>query len=150
MNKLTIKIEYSDYLNNELGDYLCSLDGVITSKVDEEEDSVYIEYDSKVISLKVLKMELLVYLDIMKIPSIVSFDRHTENNIRDTIVIKDLCCEYCLNGMIEELLETEGIESAYTDFDYHNKNNVNIFITYNDKIIDKEKINEISDKFNKN
>ena len=150
MNKLTIKIEDSIYLNNDLEKYLNSLDGVISSKVDIDNDSIYIEYDSSIISLKVLKTELIMYLDIKKVPSILAFDKHTENNIKDTIVIKDLCCEYCLKGMIEELLEIDGIESAYTDFDYHNKFNVNIFITYNDKIINKEKIKEISDKFNMN
>ena len=150
MNKLTIKIEDSIYLNNDLEKYLNSLDGVISSKVDIDNDSIYIEYDSSIISLKVLKTELIMYLDIKKVPSILAFDKHTENNIKDTIVIKDLCCEYCLKGMIEELLEIDGIESAYTDFDYHNKSNVNIFISYNDKVINKEKINEISDKLNVN
>ena len=50
--------------------------------------------------------------------------------------------------MIEELLEIDGIESAYTDFDYNNKFNVNIFITYNNEIIGKEKINELKEQFN--
>ena len=44
--------------------------------------------------------------------------------------------------------EIDGIESAYTDFDYNNKFNVNIFITYNDEIIGKEKINELKEQFN--
>ena len=80
---------------------------------------------------------------------IVAFNKNFKNGIRkDCILIKDLCCEYCLNGMIEELLEIDGIESAYTDFDYNNKFNVNIFITYNDEIIGKEKINELKEQFN--
>ena len=148
MNKLTIKIEYSIYLNNDLENYLNSIEGIISSKVDNENDSVYIEYDPYIIPLKVLKTELVMYLDIVKVPSILSFDKHTENNKKETIVIKDLCCEYCLKGMIEELLETDGIESAYTDFDYHNKYNVNIFITYNDKVINIDKIKELVDKVN--
>ena len=69
-------------------------------------------------------------------------------NKKDTIVIKDLCCEYCLMSMIEDLLEIDGIESAFTDFDYHKKNNVNIFITYNDKLIKNNQLNEIKEKFN--
>ena len=149
MNKITIKIEYSNYLNKDLEKYLNTLDGVISSKVNNEEDSVYIEYDASIISLKVLKSELILYLDIKKVPSIISFDKHTNGNVKNTIIIKDLCCEYCLKGMIEELLEIDGFESAYTDFDYHNKYNVNIFITYNDKIINKEKVEELSNKFNK-
>lgn len=148
MDKLTLKIEDSIYLNNDLENYLNSLDGIITSKIDNENDSIYVEYDSSIIPFKVLKTELVMYLDIVKVPSILSFDKHTENNMKETIVIKDLCCEYCLKGMIEELLETNGIESAYTDFDYHNKYNVNLFITYNDKVINIDKIKEMVKKAN--
>ena len=50
--------------------------------------------------------------------------------------------------MIEELLEIDGIKSAYSDFDYINKCDVNIFITYNAKLIDSAKINEIKERFN--
>ena len=90
MNKLTIQIEYSNYLNKELEDYLNSLEGVILSKVDSKKDSIYIEYDSSVISLKILKNELLSYLDIKKTPSIISFDKHTKGNTKNTIVIFDI------------------------------------------------------------
>ena len=67
---------------------------------------------------------------------------------RDIIVIKDICCEYCLKDMIKELLVVDGIESAYTDFDYVNKYNVNIFITYDDTIINEEKLIDLKNKFN--
>lgn len=149
MNKISLKIEYSDFLNEDLIKYLSSLDGVLNSKINNENNEIYVEYDSSVISLKLLKMEILLYLDITKIPSIVSFDKHNSNNIKkDNIIIKDLCCEYCLNGMIEDLLEIDGIESAYTDFDYVNKYNVNIFITYNEKLINNDKLKELKEQFN--
>ena len=149
MKKLTIKIEFSDFLNNDLINYLSTLDGVIFSKIDNENNEIYVEYDSSVISLKLLKIEILLYLDITKIPSIVSFDKHNSNNIKkDNIIIKDLCCEYCLNSMIEDLLEIDGIESAYTDFYYVNKNNINIFITYNEKLINSDKLKELKEHFN--
>lgn len=67
-------------------------------------DEIYVEYYSSVISLKLLKMEILLYLDIGKVPSIIAFDKHDVSNLNKyTIVIKDLCCEYCLKGMIENL-----------------------------------------------
>ncbi len=77
--------------------------------------------------------------------------------INETIVVdinndktynKDICCEYCLKDMIKELLVVDGIESAYTDFDYVNKYNVNIFITYDDTIINEEKLIDLKNKFN--
>mgnify|MGYP004479227643 FL=1 len=52
--------------------------------------------------------------------------------------------------MIEELLDTNGIISAYSDFDYHNKKKVNIFITYDPKLINETKIDELKEKFNNN
>ena len=147
MDKLTLKIEYTDFLNNDLENYLKDLNGVKIIKINNDKNEIYVEYDSNIISLRLLKREILLYLDLVKIPSIVAFNKNFKNGIRkDCILIKDLCCEYCLNGMIEELLEIDGIESAYTDFDYNNKFNVNIFITYNDEIIGKEKINELNFK----
>lgn len=149
MDKLTLKIEYSDFLNDDIANYLTSLNGVklVTTKKDENE--IYVEYDSSIISLKLLKMEILLYLDIIKVPSIVAFNKHLKNDIKEEhIIIKDLCCEYCLNGMIDDLLETDGIISAYSDFDYNNKYNVKIFITYNEKMINKKKILELEDQFN--
>ena len=50
--------------------------------------------------------------------------------------------------MIEELLEIEGINSAYSDYDYIDNHNVPIHITYNNKIIDKEKLEKITKDFN--
>ncbi len=149
MKKVTIKIEYSDFLNNDLINYLSSLDGVAFSKIDNEKNEIYIEYNPSAISLKMLKMEILLYLDIAKIPSIISFDKHSNNNIKkDKIIIKDLCCEYCLKNMIEDLLEIDGIENAYTDFDYVNKYDVNIFIAYDDKLINNNRLKELKEKFN--
>lgn len=93
-----------------------------------EKNEIYIEYDSSIISIKILKMEIILYLNIKNIPSIVSFDKHYEQGIKeDIIIIEDLCCEYCLKGMIEDLFDCDAIKSAYTDFNYIDKNNVNIY-----------------------
>ena len=124
-----------------------SLDGVKDVKVDSLKEEVYVEYDSLIISLKVLKTHIIIYLNVINLPSISAFDKYIDNSIKDTIVIDDLCCEYCLHGVVEELLDTFGIISAYSDFDYHNKKNVNIFITYDDKIISKDKINELKEQY---
>ncbi len=136
-------------MNDDLAYYLKTLDGVKSVKINNEENEIYVEYASNIISLKLLKMEILLYLDIVKIPSIVAFNKYSKNNIKEyRIVIKDLCCEYCLKGMIDDLLETDGIISAYSDFDYINKYNLNIFITYDENIINKKKIVELEEQFN--
>ena len=146
MDKITIKIDGSNYFNDELTKYLMNLNGVKNSSLDTDE--VYIEYDSSIISLMVLKLELLNFLDCLKIPSIIAFDKHLENATKDTIIIEDLCCEYCLKSMIEELLDMDGINSATTDFDYNNKQNVKIFITYDKDKISSLDLEEIKKKFN--
>lgn len=151
MEKLTLKIEYSDFLDKELNKYLSSLNGVLFSKVDMEKNEIYVEYDSLVISLKILKMEIILYLNIQNTPSIVSFNKHYKKDIKeDVIIIDDLCCEYCLKGMIEDLLVYDAIKSAYTDFNYIDKNNVNIFITYDESMLKVEELNKVKNKFNNN
>lgn len=149
MNKLTLKIEYSNFLDKELNEYLSSLNGVLFSKVDMENNEIYIEYDSAVISIKVLKMEIILYLNLNNTPSIISFDKHYEKGIKeDVIIIDDLCCEYCLKGMIEDLLEYDAIKSAYTNFNYVDKNNVNIYITYDNKALKSDELNKLKNKLN--
>lgn len=151
MDKLTLEIGNSDFLESGLIDYLYTLDGIKFAQVNAKDDKIYVEYNSSAISLKLLKREILLYLNIKKIPSIIAFDKHDiKHESKYTIVIKDLCCEYCLNGMIEDLLEINGIISAHTDFDYHNKNNVNIFVTYNEKIISQDELDKITKQFNYN
>ncbi|MCI6265525.1 MAG: hypothetical protein MR598_01600 [Erysipelotrichaceae bacterium] len=51
-----------------------------------------------------------------------------------------------LKNRIEELLETEGIESVYSGFDYHKKDLVNIFITYDNELIDDSEVEELIQK----
>ena len=149
MKKITLKIDYSSFLNNDFKKYINDLKGVKSLELDNQNEKICIEYDSSIIHLNVLKMEILLYLDLKKIPSIIAFDKHDISNLNKyTIVIKDLCCEYCLKGMIEDLLEYDAIKSAYTDFNYIDKNNVNIFITYDDKILKLAELKNLENKFN--
>ena len=149
MAKLTLKIEYSDFLDKFLMDYLEKLDGVKAVKINNDKNEVYVKYNSNIVSPKVLSKEALLYLDLIEIPSIIAFNKHSKcSTKKDSIIIKDLCCEYCLKSMIEDLFEIDGIISVYSDFDYKNKSNVSIFITYDENKINKEKIKELEDKFN--
>lgn len=149
MNKLTLKIEYSDFLDKELNEYLSSLNGVLFSKVDMEKNEIYVEYDLTIISIKILKMEIILYLNLNNTPSIISFDKHYEKGVKeDVIIIEDLCCEYCLKGMIEDLLDCDAIKSAYTDFNYIDKNNVNIYITFDDNALKSDELNKLKNKLN--
>lgn len=52
--------------------------------------------------------------------------------------------------MIEDLLGDDAINSAYTDFNYIDKNNVNIYITYDDKAMKSDELNKLKNKLNNN
>lgn len=93
-------------------------------------------------------MEIFLFLNILKIPSILSFNKHPKDEtLGFQMIIKDLCCEYCFKYIIEELFIINGIESVFSDFDYncfsYNKN-----IKYNPKLINKDKLLNLEEKFN--
>ncbi len=141
MEKIAIK--FDDFLHKELNEYLSSLNGVSKVEVDIDEGKVYFEYDSSVITLKILMKEIELFLN-TKILSIISFDKHnTENIVKETIVIKDLCCEHCLNGLIQDLMYVNGVSCVDTDFDYINQFDVNLFISYNDEELKLEEIENL-------
>ena len=149
MQELTLTIDYCDFLGKELEDYLITLNGINEIKINNSNNQIYIKYNYDLIKTKILVLEIKLFLNKLKLPSIIGFNKHPKNNLKEySIIIKDLCCEYCLNTMIEELLFTEGIEKCYSDFNYKNKKNVKIKINYRSDIITIEEIQNLEKKFN--
>ena len=62
MQKLTLNLDYINFVEEDLIKYLTSLKGINLVKIDRNSFNIYIEYDSKAIPLKVLKYEILYYL----------------------------------------------------------------------------------------
>lgn len=145
MDKMTFKFDY--WLPNELQDYLLQLNGIKEVDIDLELDILNIFYDSNVISSDIIYMEVVAFLKIQKVPSLLEFNKHSEEK-KHEITIKSLCCEYCLKSNLEELLMIKGIESASSDFDYKDKDNVKINVTYNAKVISENDLLELEAKFN--
>ena len=78
-----------------------------------------------------------------------AFNKHSKiKPLKYSITIKNLCCEYCLSSMIEELLLIDGIEVAFSTFDYENKKNIVIEIEYDSKFFYQDEILELEKKFN--
>ena len=152
MNELTLKLDYEYSLNDEFITYILSQTGVIEVKIDKENDEVYVKYDSNLISLKRLVYEIMLFLGNLNIPSLLSFDKHPKNKTTKYIMkIEDICCEYCLKGMIDDLLETEGIEKVNTNYNEFDKwDDILFYIEYDKTLIDKKTILEIENKFNFN
>ena len=160
MNELTLELDYlfnsgkiistnddKEY-EKEFQEYINSINGIIDFKIINE-NTLHIKYDYKITNIEMVKLEILFYLSSLNIPSILSFNKHSNNKLEKyTIVIKDLCCEYCLMNIFEKLLGTDGINSAYSNFDFNSKKDVKIFLEYDKSIIDIEDINKLENELN--
>lgn len=151
MKILTIIID--NWLHQELTDYLLSLNGVLKVQIYEENDFeiITITYDSNFISAIMLKLEIFAFCDLDRIPSLISFDKHSSNKLKKyEMIIKDLCCEYCLKSMIDDLFMIDGIETVDSNFEvnYHERENVMISLSYDDRLISEDEIKKIELAFN--
>ena len=148
MSELTLKLDYEYLLNEEFITYILSQNGVLEVKIDKENDEIYLKYDAKIISLEGLNYEINFFLDILNIPSLLSFDKHSINKTTKYIMkIEDICCEYCLKGMIAELLETKGIEKINTNYnEYDQWEDILFYIEYDETLISKDAILELEKK----
>lgn len=148
MKELTITFD-NVWLDKELKEYLLSQNGIHNVEIDDKSETINIRYNPKLINIKIIILEILAFMNMLKTPSIILFNKHSNNTlIKTNIIIKDLCCEYCLKGMIEELFLINGIEKVNTNFDYINKKDVLINIEYDNELITKEDIEMLETKFN--
>ena len=86
MNELKLKFENTIFYNG-IEDYIGSLKGIKEVKMDKENNEIYVKYDSSIISILVLQNEILLFLNSLRIPAIVGFNKYSKicntNNIRD-------------------------------------------------------------------
>ena len=120
MSELTIIID--NWSNKELKEYLMSLNGILDVIIKNEEQlEIHIKYNSNLITPKIIRLEILLFLDILKIPSILAFDKHSPIKISEYKIIRnDICCEYCFKGAIDDLFEIDGIEKVESNFNEEN------------------------------
>lgn len=157
MAELTIEIDH--WGHKELEEYLMSLNGILNIIIKNDEQlEIYLKYDSDLITPRIIKMEILLFLDIVKIPSILSFDKHPKmetSNYIITIDADDLCCDYFFKEAIEYLFEIEGIEKVESNFNeeclfksHVDRERITINIKYNPNLISIEKIKQIELELN--
>lgn len=151
MNELTIIID--DWGHKELKEYLTSLKGILEVIIKNERQlGIYIKYDSTLINDKIIKREVLLFLDIYKMPSIISFDKHpTIRTLEYKIIKNSICCEYCFKNAVDTLFEIEGIEKVESNFteEYLLKKgneceNIVISIKYNPDLINPLQMKQIA------
>jgi len=151
MSELTIVID--NWGHKELKEYLMSLKGILDVKIKNDEQlDIYLKYDSSLITPKIIKMEITLFLDIIKIPSIISFDKYPKFEIANYMITRDdICCEYCYKGAIEDLFEIEGIEIVKGNFnvdDLEKREKIIISIKYNPNLISIDEMKQIELKLN--
>ncbi len=162
MSEITIIID--NWGHEELKEYLMSLKGILDVEIknveheikSDEQLDIYLKYDSNLITPKIIKMEITLFLNITKIPSILSFDKYPKFKTSNyTIIRDDLCCEYCYKGAIEDLFEIEGIETVKGNFNedylfkkYEEREKITINIEYNPNLLKAEDMKQIELKLN--
>lgn len=155
MSELTIVID--DWGHKELKEYLMSLKGILDVEIKKDEQlDIYLKYDSSLITSKIIKMEITLFLNITKIPSLLSFNKYPKFGTSNyTIIRDDLCCEYCYKGAIDDLFEIEGIEMVKGNFNedylfkkYEDREKIIINIKYDPNLISTEEMKQIELKLN--
>lgn len=141
MKKFEILI---DTYKDKIDEFLLRLDGIknVHIKEDKWKTDINILYNDKNISIIDIKDKLIEYVDAVNVPSILSFNKFEEKNINKEIFLGDGCCEYCMKGIIEELLEIDGINSASYE-DGKDFFNVTLKLSYNPDKICNEKLEQI-------
>lgn len=128
-----IKLLLNESIDEQIAKYLLTISGINTVNVNNQE--LTIKYDEQIISLKVIKLEVYLFLD-LNFPSILMFDKNYNTQlIIKEYTIADICCKICLLGKIEDLLFVPGIIKVTTDYDFINKYHVRLMISYDEKKI---------------
>lgn len=143
MKKIELEIETYRY---QLEEYLLSIDGITDVKKEERGYNFFITvtYDERKIFIERIEKGILLYIDSLNVPVIVSFNKFEDDEVIKEIIIEDGCCEYCMKGNAESLSKIDGIGSFSFDqdngyFDVHAK------LAYNPNKISEEKLKELEE-----
>ena len=147
MDELIIIVDH--FGHKELKEYLEGLEGIFDIDIKSNEYlEIYVKYNPALITVKIIKMEILLFLDTLKIPTTIAFDKCSKKELSEYKIIKNnICCEWCLKGSIEDLFEIDGIEKAECNFNEelldNKSDNIVITIKYNSDLLSIEDIKNI-------
>ena len=107
-------LETDSYLDDMgLEEYLLTVKGI--KEVIINKNKIIIDYDSELISLKVIKLEINLFIGVND-SRILTFNKDFDNKFDENEYIREVCCDNCLSHLIDDLLEVEGIEKVDTEF----------------------------------
>ena len=149
MNEISMKIYCLSCNIDDFLEYMKSIDGVEDVVIDLDCEEVYVRYDCSIIDLNILKKEILLFLGVGGVPSIDGFDRHLNRELNEyLLIIRNLCCEYCLRGMVDDLMMIAGIGKVKHSYNGGNKKNVKMYIYYDSRFISEMDLFDIENNFN--
>ena len=110
-----------------------------------------VKYDSKKIQSKVIKMEITLFLNLIKTPSLLAFDKHSPEPTKNyQIIKKEPCCEICIASAMDRLFEMDGIEKVDSNYNYIDdatsaEQKLILNISYNPNVLRIEDIKKIEE-----
>ena len=123
-----------------LDEYLLSQDGINEVEIKNIDflTELNIKIDNSINEDIVLKFINL--FDDNKIPSLIEFDKDVTYQIKKLkYTIKDMCCEFCYKGLVEELYEQKYIKSLKSNFDFNaSAYDIEFIIEYDSKYNEEE------------
>lgn len=149
MSEISMKIYCLSCNADEFLNYMKSIDGIDDVRIDLDCDEIYVKYDCSIIGLNILKKEIFLFLDLGYIPSIDGFDKYFNGKLNEYVLtIRNLCCEYCLRGMIDEIMLINGIGKVNHNYNGDSKVDIKIYIYYDSNFISADNLLEIENKVN--
>ena len=156
MRELTLKIDYANYYHDysDIINYLLALKGIEDVIIKEEEKTGLInintKYNDEIISDKIIKLEILGFLNLLNYPAVYGFDRHYKGkDIQYINLHYNICCEFCFGNILDILYDTKGIKIVESDFcekylDVDSQYTISIY--YNPKVISDNKMQDLIKK----
>lgn len=158
MEKLTLTLDCEyNVKDGELDTYLEELNGIDKVTVGYNEEIFApiftITYDRGIITPQIIYLEILAYLNIHKYPILISFDKHSKNEIVKYEIKSKICCDFCLKNIIEDLFEIDGIVKADSNYEKYingerDEGNDVVAIYYDQKVINKDLMEKIIKELN--
>ena len=76
---MELTLKYDCLIDKEIKDYLLKINGIEDIKINLDTGEIYIKYNN--ISIKLILMEVELFLDVVKFPSLIGFDKHSKNKL---------------------------------------------------------------------
>jgi len=138
-----------DSLDDEIKDFLLSLDGVVKVDLNREDyiSRLNIDFNNK--TNHIIIMKFIELFQKYNYSQLLEFDKGYGGNYKVLkYTINDMCCEYCYKGLVMDLFENNMIKSVKSNFEFNKPvYNIEFIIEYKSEYDEKELIGYINEKY---